>query len=88
MIEEKGKQPPRLSVLNIGKRPTFGSDSTLTVEVHLIDFSGDLYRRTLELSNFNFIREEQLFANADVLQVQIEKDIAFTKEKFNFIDNT
>jgi riboflavin kinase/FMN adenylyltransferase len=46
----------------------------LRLEVHLLDFSGDLYEQELEISFAEFIRGEQKFANVDELRVQMERD--------------
>ena len=60
-------------VMNIGNRPTVGGQS-LSVEVHLLDWSGDLYGQTLTVSLETFIRPEQKFDSLTQLQEQIEKD--------------
>jgi riboflavin kinase/FMN adenylyltransferase len=58
---------------NIGIRPTIDGTS-LTLEVHLIDFSGDLYGQKLKLLFFNRIRDEQRFDTLDDLVRQIHRD--------------
>ncbi len=62
------------SVTNIGTRPTFESEKIVT-EVHLIDFSDDLYGRRLELSFHARIRPERRFPCADALARQIADDV-------------
>lgn len=64
----------RLAVVNVGKRPTFGG-RTVTVEAHLLDYSGDLYGRRLRLSFAARLRDEQRFAGADALVEQIRRDV-------------
>lgn len=61
-------------VVNIGTRPTFGA-SERVVEMHILDFSGDLYERQLQVEILEKLREEKRFSNADELVEQIEKDI-------------
>ncbi len=62
------------AVLNLGHRPTFdGSD--LLIETHVIDWSGDLYGRNLEVFFLERIRGEQRFENGRALQDQITKDV-------------
>jgi riboflavin kinase/FMN adenylyltransferase len=65
------------SVLNIGFRPTLQNPNpTLRVEVHLLDFSGDLYGRELEVFFAEKLRDEQKFGSLPELKEQIERDIA------------
>jgi riboflavin kinase / FMN adenylyltransferase len=62
------------AAVNVGFRPTVGG-KTLTVEAHLIGFSGELYGKEMELQFFHRIREEKQFAGIEVLKVQILADI-------------
>ncbi|MCE0499763.1 MAG: riboflavin biosynthesis protein RibF [Methylacidiphilales bacterium] len=64
------------AVLNFGRRPTFTSDSTDSLEVHLLDFHGNLYGQTLEISNFTFLRDEKIFPGPETLKAQIAEDVA------------
>ena len=66
-------------VLNVGKNPTFGGTED-KVEVHLLDFSGDLYGAQLEVSLEHFIREEMRFDGLENLVEQIRKDAAHAAE--------
>ncbi|MEZ5964796.1 MAG: riboflavin biosynthesis protein RibF [Planctomycetota bacterium] len=64
-------------VANHGRRPTFaGEDGPTVLEVHLLDFEGDLYGATLEVSFVAALRGEQTFASAEALRTQIAKDVA------------
>jgi riboflavin kinase / FMN adenylyltransferase len=60
-------------VMNVGCRPTVNG-LQLTVEVHLLDWSGDLYGQTLSASLIEFLRSEQKFASLDALKNQIQTD--------------
>lgn len=62
------------AVLNIGVRPTFGPDGDLTVEVHLLDFDGDLYGRTLEVEVLFRLRGEERFDGPEALAERIRSD--------------
>ncbi|BAU11696.1 riboflavin biosynthesis protein RibF [Leptolyngbya sp. NIES-3755] len=64
---------PILGVMNIGNRPTVNGMSQ-TIEVHLLDWSGDLYGRTLSVELEEFIRPEQKFASLEDLKAQIHAD--------------
>jgi riboflavin kinase/FMN adenylyltransferase len=61
--------------MNIGQRPTVNGTS-LTVEIHLLNWSGDLYGQTLTVSLEQFLRPEQKFASLDDLKTQIQADCA------------
>jgi riboflavin kinase/FMN adenylyltransferase len=65
--------PELLGVMNIGSRPTV-SGTHVTVEVHLLDWTGDLYGRTLAVFLEKFIRPEQKFPSLDALKTQIQED--------------
>jgi riboflavin kinase / FMN adenylyltransferase len=64
------------AVLNLGHRPTIQTASPrLQFEVHLLDFSGDLYHRTLEITLHQHLRDEQRFPSLEALQQQIREDL-------------
>ncbi len=60
-------------VMNIGNRPTVGGQS-LSIEVHLLDWAGDLYDQMLTVSLAGFVRAEQKFESLDQLKRQITED--------------
>jgi riboflavin kinase / FMN adenylyltransferase len=62
-----------LGVMNIGCRPTVAGELP-TVEVHLLNWSGDLYNQTITVSLKAFLRPEQKFASLDDLKQQIKLD--------------
>ncbi len=66
--------------LNIGHKPTFyGRDHKRkepSIEVHIMDFDGDLYGRDIEVLFINKIRDEKCFSGSRQLASQIEKDIS------------
>lgn len=64
---------PILGVMNIGNRPTVNGLSQ-TIEVHLLDWSGDLYGKTLIVELEEFIRPEQKFDSLEALKAQINSD--------------
>jgi riboflavin kinase / FMN adenylyltransferase len=69
------------AVVNIGVRPTFtGGDVLPRVEAHLLDYSSDLYGKTLTLEFIERLRGEQKFASVDALVTQIRADIERAKE--------
>ena len=62
------------ALVNIGTRPTFKTDDQLSVEVHILDFEGDLYDQILHLAFVDKIRDEIKFSSKEELIAQIEKD--------------
>jgi riboflavin kinase/FMN adenylyltransferase len=74
-LDKSGKPSDFAAVLNIGNRPTFGADGDVSIEAHLLDFSGDVYGENIELSNFVFIRGEKKFPGVEALKDQIAQDI-------------
>ncbi len=62
-----------LGVMNIGNRPTVDGQS-MSVEVHIFDWEGDLYGKTISVSLESFIRPERKFESLDALKVQIAQD--------------
>jgi riboflavin kinase/FMN adenylyltransferase len=70
---EGASAEPLPGVMNIGHRPTVGGRS-LSVEVHLLNWSGDLYGKTLTVSLIKFVRPEQAFDSIESLRAQIMAD--------------
>ena len=67
-------------VSNVGVRPTFGGE-VLTVEVHLLDFTGSLYEGTLGVEFKHRLRDEQKFSGVDELVTQIHHDVAAARRR-------
>jgi riboflavin kinase/FMN adenylyltransferase len=59
---------------NIVVRPTVHSTSDRLLEVHLLNFSGDLYGQSLEAEFLRFLRPEQKFPDVESLRQQIARD--------------
>lgn len=71
------------AVLNIGLRPTVQNPTpTPRVEVHLLDFSGDVYGQELEINFAKKLRDEQKFPSLELLREQIQRDIPAAREVF------
>ncbi|MQL52453.1 bifunctional riboflavin kinase/FAD synthetase [Desulfofundulus thermobenzoicus] len=65
-----------LGVANIGTRPTFfRGNSRRNIEVHLLDFRGDLYGRKIQVHFRRRLRAEKRFSSVDELVTQIQRDI-------------
>jgi riboflavin kinase/FMN adenylyltransferase len=71
------------AVLNIGIRPTVNSATpSPRVEVHLLNFTGDLYDEEMEVTFVAKLRDEKKFASLEDLKMQITRDIADAGKRF------
>lgn len=61
-------------VMNIGHRPTLDNGSQTSIEVHILNFSENIYRHSLKVELIAFLRPEQKFPSTDELVRQMEKD--------------
>ena len=68
------RSTPYKALANIGTNPTVGNDH-LSLEVHLLDFQGDLYGKSLTITFLSFLREEKKFSSLEELRDQIAEDI-------------
>ena len=66
-------------VADVGYNPTFGQNP-LSVEVHILNFSRDIYGEEIQLIFLERIRDEKAFENPDSLARQIRKDIAVARK--------
>jgi riboflavin kinase/FMN adenylyltransferase len=71
------------AVLNIGRRPTLNRPAPeLRVEVHLLDFAGNLYGEEMEVTFAGRLRDEKPFSSLAELKAQIARDIAEANGRF------
>ena len=66
-------------IANLGYRPTFNQKKIL-LEVHLFNFSGNLYNKYLSVDFLKFIRKEKKFKNVNQLRAQIKTDLNTAKK--------
>lgn len=64
---------------NVGPNPTFGEDAR-KIEVHLIDFAGDLYGKALAVEFVARLRDTRPFAGAAELSEQLKRDVEAAKQ--------
>ena len=63
--------------MNIGHRPTVDiAGAPVSIEAHLIGYSGDLYGHTLHLDMLRRLRDERRFGSVDALAAQLRADAA------------
>jgi len=70
----------RPGMLNIGYRPTVGSDNEMTIEVNIFDFSQDIYGDEVKLEIIQHVRNEIQFNGVNELQKQLEQDLKDCKK--------
>jgi riboflavin kinase/FMN adenylyltransferase len=61
-------------MMNIGNRPTVETNGERKVEVHILNFSGNLYGKKLQISCVDRIRDEKKFTSLDELKSQLKED--------------
>ena len=66
------------AIANLGYRPTFNQKKIL-LEVHIFNFSGNLYNKYLSIEFIKFIRKEKKFKNVNQLRKQIQSDLKIAK---------
>ncbi len=72
LVSGEGVEAP--AVLNLGFRPTVSGSGRLSVEAHLLDWSGDLYGQVLRVEFVARLRAEQRFDGVDALRKAIAAD--------------
>jgi riboflavin kinase / FMN adenylyltransferase len=77
-VESSAFAQAQLGVMNIGSRPTVDGIHQ-TIEVHLLDWSGDLYGHTITVCLEQFLRPEQKFESLDALKDQIQLDCGIAR---------
>ena len=73
-------------VANLGVRPTIAGFSKLNLEVHLFNFSKNIYGKPAHVTFLKKIRDEKKFENIDALKKQIQIDIDNVKKFFKEYD--
>ena len=63
------------ALLNWGMKPTVHNTNEPVVEVHILDFSGDLYGQNIRIEILSKIRDERKFNSLEELKEQIKKDM-------------
>lgn len=71
------------AVANLGMRPTIAGVRKMSLEVHVLDFNGDLYGKHVHVEFLHKIRDEMKFDGLDALKAQIGLDVMEAKEFFS-----
>lgn len=69
------------SVTNVGVKPTVENDIKPLAETHILDFSGDLYGKTVVVEFCDYLRGEMKFASVEELKKQVFADIAYVRKQ-------
>ncbi|MDY0013728.1 MAG: bifunctional riboflavin kinase/FAD synthetase [Rhodocyclaceae bacterium] len=72
----------RIGAASIGVRPTVTNAGRATLEVNLLDYSGDLYGAHLRIHFHHKLRDEEKYASLDALTAQIGRDVDATRAYF------
>ncbi|MCP5159616.1 MAG: bifunctional riboflavin kinase/FAD synthetase [Gammaproteobacteria bacterium] len=72
---------PWPGVANVGRRPTVQGVRE-QLEVHLLDFQGDLYGKHVKIDFLHYLRPERHFASLDALREQIQQDEQVARDWF------
>jgi riboflavin kinase/FMN adenylyltransferase len=77
-VYQKNKKNYLKAIANLGYRPTFNQKKIL-LEVHIFNFSGNLYNKYLSVEFIKFIRKEKKFSNVNQLRKKIQSDLRTAK---------
>ncbi|MBO8137045.1 MAG: bifunctional riboflavin kinase/FAD synthetase [Desulfotomaculum sp.] len=78
-----------LGVANIGTKPTFNNNEVKrNLEVHLLDFNGDLYGQQITVKFLRRLRREQKFNSVNELVAQIQRDIQMSLSDWKGVRNS
>lgn len=69
------------AVCNVGRNPTFHEQWPIKVEIHVLDFTSDLYGETLRMEFSSRLRDEKKFSSMDELKAQIRIDIEDARKR-------
>ncbi|MGH8686609.1 MAG: bifunctional riboflavin kinase/FAD synthetase, partial [Burkholderiales bacterium] len=79
-VEGEGRWRP--AVASVGRRPTVNPTAAPLLEVHLLDYLGDLYRRHLKVRFLQKLRDEQKYDDVPQLRAAIAQDVELTRIHF------
>ena len=74
--------PPMQGVASLGIRPTVHTNGKPVLEVHLFNFSGEIYNKHLRVDFLHKLRDEEKYSNVEILTQQIAQDVQDAKDWF------
>ena len=72
--QKAGQKVFRKGMLYIGDRPTLNNGKDISMEVNILDFSGDIYNDSIRVSFVQYVRGDIKFDSLEELKAQLEKD--------------
>lgn len=82
-VEVHGAGPgPLPGAASLGVRPTVRAGGAPTLEVHILDFAGELYERHLRLDFLAKLRDEERYPDLEALRRQIARDVERARDFF------
>ena len=84
IVKTRVKDKTVLGIMNIGFRPTLDGKYQ-TIEIHLLDFKGDLYGDKVQIKVLKRLRDEEKFDSIGSLTEQIQKDEKIARTWINRI---
>ena len=82
VVKSEIDSKPIFGMMNIGIKPTVNG-KTQTIEVHLFEFSEDIYGHQIEVEILERLRDEQKFDSVDDLKIQLNQDRINSKQFLN-----
>lgn len=70
------------ALFNLGVNPTFQGLAAPRLEVHILDYDGQLYGREIQVEPVAFLRAERKFSSPQELKIQMERDIEQARRLF------
>ncbi|MCX8097998.1 MAG: bifunctional riboflavin kinase/FAD synthetase [Casimicrobiaceae bacterium] len=80
-VHVTGYAKPLPGAASVGVRPTVTERGDPRLEVHLLDFAGDLYGRRVRVEFVSYLRPEERFASAAAMREQMQRDVAIARER-------
>lgn len=77
-----GDRPVR-GAASLGVRPTLAAGLKPVLEIHLLDFTGEIYGAHISVNFLHKLRDEAKYASLDALKAQIARDVAATRDYFD-----
>ncbi len=81
-VDVRVKDSHYFGMLNIGNRPTINENADRTIEVHILDFSGEIYAEEITVKFIDKLRDEKQFIDLQELQNQLKEDEKFIRTKY------
>ncbi len=81
-VKVQVKNQTLYGMMNIGFRPTV-QGKTRTIEVHILDYHGEIYNEIITVEFEHHIRQEKAFGSLDELKSQLLQDLKTTRQHFN-----